>query len=85
MSGGAETTHPRLLDVVLRSLSKAELEGNVFILILVVVVERSTLIIFTEMATAAEEVVSLAGDARVVLEDVAELSTGAERVSLPSR
>jgi hypothetical protein len=58
----------------LRSLGKAELEGNVFVLLIVVGIKRLALIVFIEMTAAAKEVVRLAGDAGVVLEDVAKLS-----------
>lgn len=70
----SRTTHPCVLDVILRSLSKAELERKVLVLLIVVGFEGLALIIFVDMAAAAEEVVRLAGDAGVVLEDVAKLS-----------
>jgi len=60
--------------VILRSLSKAELEGNVFVLLIVVGMERLASVVFIEMTAAAKEVVRLAGDAGVVLEDVAKLA-----------
>lgn len=70
----AKTTRPRILKVILRSLSEAELERNVLVVFILVEVERIALLIVIEMTAAAEEIVSLTSDAGVVLEDVAKLS-----------